>query len=67
MRTRGTGSQTTTGAMISSVAKKTRNAPAMGLSRTCSNEWSGEDKCGNSTSTTEGKVGPIQPTYHGYE
>jgi len=53
--------------MISSVAKKTRNAPAMGLSRTCSNEWSGEDKCGNSTSTTEGKVGPTQPTYHGYE
>jgi len=45
--------------MISSVAKKTRKAPAADSSRTCSNGESGENKCGNGAPTTESRVSLI--------
>jgi len=50
--------------MISSVAKKAINAPAVGSSRTCSNGGSGEDECRNDAPPTESRVGLTQLIYH---
>ena len=57
-RTGSTGSKVI-GTTTSSVAKNTRNALAVDLSRICSDGESGENKHGNSVLTTEDRVSPI--------
>ena len=45
-----------TSAMASSIAKEAENASTAGNNGVCSNEGSGENRCGNSTLLTEGRV-----------
>jgi len=51
--------------MASSMAKEARNSLTVDSSRTCSNGGSGEDEHRNGVLLTEGRVGPMQPIYHG--
>ena len=53
-------------AMASSLAKKVGSASIVDSSRASSNRRSRKNGCGNGVPLVEGRVGSIQPIYHGY-